>query len=309
VILGASLQLTNDTGNSMTLNIGNDTGGNPTFVVGRNSGGGVNYRVNDSPDGAEADIINLRSGILDLTGGPVNFGNQANPSDQFNFIGGTLKDVGTFYGDLDQRRGTFVPGASIGTTTVMGRYDVGNGVGSGDAIWDFELDPSTDVPDIVEDPEFNERAADSVVVSDVLTIFNDSELWLTWVDGEGQLIPGLGDGNDPDGPYFKSAFIIASYGSFVDGEGDPIDSDAFGFGNVPMVNTTFGWVADLGPSGANLTPDGWYLDCNYNDQNLIAVVPEPTSLVLLSLGLVAVAIASMRRRTHRTANPDDSWRA
>jgi hypothetical protein len=87
------------------------------------------------------------------------------------------------------------------------------------------------------------------------------------------------------------------------------EGDAFGFGNVPMVNTTSGWVGDLGPSGANLTPDGWYLDYNYNDQNLIAVVPEPTSLVLLSLGLVAVAIASMRRRTHRTANPDDSWRA
>ncbi|NQT39562.1 MAG: PEP-CTERM sorting domain-containing protein [Planctomycetes bacterium] len=61
----------------------------------------------------------LQGGELNLTGGQILKGNK--PA-TFEFTGGTLKDVGSIDMTLDQDGGTLAPGATIGTTNILGDY-------------------------------------------------------------------------------------------------------------------------------------------------------------------------------------------
>jgi T5SS/PEP-CTERM-associated repeat protein len=102
---------------SVTMNIGHASLGTATlnvFVGGtftKNAGS-----INLHPTGT----INLNGGrvnaaMIDHTGGGT-----------FNFTGGTL-NVGTFLGTLDQDGGALTPGASPGTTSVSGDYNLNAG--------------------------------------------------------------------------------------------------------------------------------------------------------------------------------------
>lgn len=69
------------------------------------------------------------------------------------------------------------------------------------------------------------------------------------------------------GPPSGMAYLIADYGTLTG---------------------TFGSVVDL--------PAGWYVDYRFGGMNKIAVVPEPSAIVLAGLGLAGVAAWRLRRR-------------
>lgn len=69
------------------------------------------------------------------------------------------------------------------------------------------------------------------------------------------------------GPPSGMAYLIADYGTLTG---------------------TFGSVVDL--------PAGWYVDYTFGGMNKIAVVPEPSAIVLAGLGLAGVAAWRLRRR-------------
>jgi len=125
VRIGGALQLTDATADRMTMNIGDGTS-NPTVQVGVNltNGDGINYRPNGN------DTINLKSGTLDLNGLRIsNAGNAINGTNhQFNWTGGTLRNVGSYVGNLTQSStdapSRLVIGNSPGTMNVTGNYTV-----------------------------------------------------------------------------------------------------------------------------------------------------------------------------------------
>ncbi|NQT41113.1 MAG: PEP-CTERM sorting domain-containing protein, partial [Planctomycetes bacterium] len=115
VHVGNDLDLSNNNAGGLTLNI---NGGE--MIVGLH----VNYRNNGT------DTINLAGGLLDLTGGNVNF---ATGTADFNFTGGRLQDVGTFGSTLVQGGGTLAPGQMApgqvaGTMAMTGGYTQNAGV-------------------------------------------------------------------------------------------------------------------------------------------------------------------------------------
>ena len=69
------------------------------------------------------------------------------------------------------------------------------------------------------------------------------------------------------GPAYRFGHVIAEYGT-LDG--------------------TFGHVVDL--------PDGWYVDYNLGGHNRIALVPEPSAIVLVGVGLAGLVALRFRRR-------------
>ncbi len=110
VYVGNDLDLSDNAAGGLTLNI---NGGQ--MIVGLD----VNYRNNGT------DAINLAGGLLDLTGGNVNF---ATGTADFNFTGGRLQDVGTFGSTLVQNGGTLAPGQLAGTMAMTGGYAQNAGV-------------------------------------------------------------------------------------------------------------------------------------------------------------------------------------
>lgn len=104
VFVGHSLDLANNAAGGLTVNV---DGGD---MIIRNH---INYR------GGGTDAINLKSGLIDLTGGNVNF---ANATDEFNFTGGVLQDCLNFGRSMTNAGGTLRPGGSTGDTNIAGSY-------------------------------------------------------------------------------------------------------------------------------------------------------------------------------------------
>jgi hypothetical protein len=65
--------------------------------------------------------VHLDGGTLDLQGNNISFGSG---SEAFNFLDGTLRNVGTFDSSLNQQGGRLEIGASAGSTTISGNYTV-----------------------------------------------------------------------------------------------------------------------------------------------------------------------------------------
>lgn len=88
---------------------------------------------------------NTGRGIYNLSGGELNMHQRdivcGMGDAQFNFTGGTLKNVGDFYGDLDQQGGTLIVGGSIGLMYINGNYELDS-----DAILEIELAGDGHVP-------------------------------------------------------------------------------------------------------------------------------------------------------------------
>lgn len=86
--------------------------------VGVNGAGDIIYRA-----GGPRDQINLKGGVLDLTGGNIRLDGAA--TSKFSMTGGTLRSVGTFDGTLHQEGGFLDPGASPGPNMVItGDYNL-----------------------------------------------------------------------------------------------------------------------------------------------------------------------------------------
>jgi len=137
VRIGGKLQLTKSAASSLTFTIGDNLGADPTVLVGINVDGlTIDYR------NLGADTVNLRSGTLDLTGGNMNPGG-ATGTNAFNWTGGTLKNVGTFTGDLTQddtdSPSLLVIGNSPGQMNVTGDYTLQGG----DIEMELLVDPSS----------------------------------------------------------------------------------------------------------------------------------------------------------------------
>jgi len=132
VKVGGAMQFTNSAASNLTFTIGDNLGANPLVEIGAN----IVYRDNGT------DTLNLRSGTLDLLGGNINPGG-ATGTNAFNWTGGTLKNVGTFTGDLVQddtdSASLLVIGASAGTTNVTGNYTLQGG----DVQMELLVDPTT----------------------------------------------------------------------------------------------------------------------------------------------------------------------
>ena len=96
-------------------------------------GGNIRSMPNGNPG---ATIISLTGGVLDLSGGRVDFG--GDPSSSFAFTGGRLINVGCFDKTLDQGifnqdgtrigNGTLAPGGSVGKMQITGDYNLMSGI-------------------------------------------------------------------------------------------------------------------------------------------------------------------------------------
>lgn len=113
-------------GRDLNLGSNNSQGGlkllinGGTVEIGRN----INYR-----NGGPRDEITLQAGLLDLTGGNINFSNSNNGSD-FVMTGGTLLDVNNFAATLNQNGGIVAPGAGIDIMNITngGDYNQNGGI-------------------------------------------------------------------------------------------------------------------------------------------------------------------------------------
>ncbi|MDZ4780139.1 MAG: PEP-CTERM sorting domain-containing protein [Planctomycetia bacterium] len=89
--------------------------------------GGTHIVEGDLTIGVQATsdgLYTLDGGVLDMTGGSMSYG--AGLAAQFAFEGGTLKNAGTINFDLVNSGGTLAPGASPGTTNIIGAYTITN---------------------------------------------------------------------------------------------------------------------------------------------------------------------------------------
>lgn len=124
------VNVTNGTLRARTINLTTSTSGS-TGIVNISGGdvfltGNIDYRSNGTRD-----IVNLSGGLLELSGGEIRLANSsvlAGGTNQFNFTGGTLKNVGIFIGDLVQQSADAASvldiGASPGTMQIQGDYSL-----------------------------------------------------------------------------------------------------------------------------------------------------------------------------------------
>lgn len=103
-----------------------NAGGNINMC--NNSNGSSEYNLNagmvvvqsnlDFRDNSQRDAFNVAGGTLDMTGGIIHYGNRTGTSNVFTFTAGTIRDVDTFNGDLEQEGGTLEIGNGIGMMTI-----------------------------------------------------------------------------------------------------------------------------------------------------------------------------------------------
>ena len=117
---------------------------NATGIVNQ-TGGTTHVGRNLVLTGMSADstaTYHLDGGVLDLMGGDIVFGSGFA---SFNYLRGSLRNVGTFGGALNQTGGVLAPGDGIGTLTIQGDFDQGPA-----ATYEVEIDGANNLTDLID---------------------------------------------------------------------------------------------------------------------------------------------------------------
>jgi len=232
------------------------------------------------------DTVNLDGATLDLTGGDIHYGDRSG-TNQFNFTDGTLKNVGTFYGDLTQAGGTMQDVTNInGNMTLQGgtMQNVANVYGNLDQ-QDGTVKIGNSPGTMLVDGLTYDLGAAGILEIEIAGTNGagdpDGHDKLSMTGGSTATINGTIDVNLIDG------FSLSDGDSFQIVLADTIATDYVG-----NVKDLFD-ITDAGP-GAGLE---WKFDKFLGtgaERGTIYVVPEPGTLGLLVLG--GVAVVCRRRR-------------
>jgi autotransporter-associated beta strand protein len=220
----------------------------------------VGGHIRSVPDGSPgATLISLTGGVLDLSGGHIDFG--ADPSSSFTFTGGRLMNVGCFAATLNQGlidqqigpvgAGILAPGGSVGQTDITGDYNLLSGI----------LEIEMQSPGLAPGTDY-----DLVQLSGASTTATlDATLKVILL---GDYLPLYGD-----------QFDVLTARNIVLGAGFALDQSE---ASLPFSRYFSAGVVSA-PGGTALR---------------LTVLPEPGTLVLLGLG-TCLALLRGKRRTRR----------